>query len=640
MRVCWFLLTAVGCTDASLYAPQGTPSQPDRLALSGRVCTDNPAERSFPLRVFFLVDASPVLGCTDPNGVRVPALLAAVNRVLSPARPNRQVAVARYAGTPELLTDGFTSDAAAVTEAVAGTLAGACTTGCRDTEAAIGLASSTITGDLLRTPAGTRSRTRYLLVILGGGPPLSVPCACREACGCDCAGGSCAGDCLRQCIGDRVIERLSELDSFVRDNGAADLTVHALHLRMPDACDPGAPILRPWADEVLQGAAERGGGQFVGFDSADGFGYDSLPFEAAQSPFQMSSLMATNVNVRVGPDGPADDSDADGLSDTEEEALGSAPGARDTDGDGLSDRVEVLLAPTGVDVAVKDQLSTCQGVPLERDQDADGLLDCEELLLGTDPTLPDSDADGAPDRIEFLWGTNYLSSDLMSDLDQDGVPNGLELQIHSDPRANDPQTRAELGYQYSVVTTGIAPHPYFGKLVQVTGVTLVEASPASRGGVGQVFWDADARTLAWRDPGDFSPGPGVEVTEDGRFALQAQSSIAGGSAERSVGVDVRAADLPSATANETVSIGFVEQECVDFRVSNVLLRGTRESDETVAGTNRVYVFLGEVPRDNPLGVPLVRAALVQVVFVPPDRREPAGDEIVLTDDDFVLLGGE
>ena len=112
------------------------------------------------------------------------------------------------------------------------------------------------------------------------------------------------------------------------------------------------------------------------------------------------------------------------------------------------------------------------------------------------------------------------------------------------------------------------------------------------------------------------------------------------SAERSVTVDVVAADLPPDDQIENVSIGFVEQECVDFRVSNVLLRGTRETAETVAGTNRIFVFLGEVPRDHPLGVPLVRAALVQMVFVPPDRRDPPGDEVVLVDDDFVLLGGE
>jgi len=593
------------------------------------------------LRVFFLVDASPVLGCTDPAGLRVAALQEAAGRVLSPARPNRQVAVARYAGLPELLTDGFTSDAAAVTEAVASTLSGACTTGCRDTEAALSLAKSAITGDLLRAPAGERSRTRYVLVILGGGPPLTVPCACRQECGCDCTGGGCgAGDCLRACVGDRALEEISDLDRFVRDNGAADLTVHAVHLRMPDACDPNAPVLRSWADDLLQDVAERGGGQFVGFDTANGVLYQSLALEAQASPFQMASLLATNVQVRAGPDGPQSDSDADGLSDDEEEAIGSSPDARDSDGDGLSDRVEVLLAPTGIDVGKKDAPAACTGIPVGPDDDGDGLHDCEEALLGTDPTLPDSDADGIVDWIEFLWGTNYLSPDVRSDLDQDGAPNGVEILLHSDPRASDPQVRAELGYQYSVVSTGVAPQPYFGELVEITGVTLVSATAASRGGVGELFWDTSARTLAWRDPGDFSPGEPVSVTEDVRVVLQSVDSIAGSSVERSVTASVARVDLPAADAREEVSIGFVEQECVDFRVSNVLLRGTLETADTVAGTNRVYVFMGEVPHDNPMGIPLVRAALVQMVFIPPDQREPPGDEVVLTDEDFVLLGGE
>ncbi len=52
------------CTDVSLYDPVNIPAQANRVAFTGQVCTDNPAERSFPLRVVFLVDASaaPIAG--------------------------------------------------------------------------------------------------------------------------------------------------------------------------------------------------------------------------------------------------------------------------------------------------------------------------------------------------------------------------------------------------------------------------------------------------------------------------------------------------------------------------------------------------------------------------------------------------
>ena len=49
------------CTDANLYHVTDVPAQPNKVTFTGRVCTDNPTERSFPLRVVFMVDASPLM---------------------------------------------------------------------------------------------------------------------------------------------------------------------------------------------------------------------------------------------------------------------------------------------------------------------------------------------------------------------------------------------------------------------------------------------------------------------------------------------------------------------------------------------------------------------------------------------------
>src|ERR1043166_5518217 len=51
-------LDVTSCTDATLYDPVDVPSQADKVAFTGNVCTDNPAERSFPLRVVFVMDDS------------------------------------------------------------------------------------------------------------------------------------------------------------------------------------------------------------------------------------------------------------------------------------------------------------------------------------------------------------------------------------------------------------------------------------------------------------------------------------------------------------------------------------------------------------------------------------------------------
>ena len=72
--------------------------------------------------------------------------------------------------------------------------------------------------------------------------------------------------------------------------------------------------------------------------------------------------------------GPAD-SDADGLTDDEEVALGLDPQSADSDGDGLDDGTEV--ADAGLD-------------PLVADTDGDGYLDGDEVAEGSDPTDAES----------------------------------------------------------------------------------------------------------------------------------------------------------------------------------------------------------------------------------------------------------
>ncbi len=104
------------------------------------------------------------------------------------------------------------------------------------------------------------------------------------------------------------------------------------------------------------------------------------------------------------PAGGDPDTDGDGLTDSEEEALGTDPHDADTDDDGLSDGDEVLVGGTD---------------PLDADSDADGLFDGEEgILLGTDPLDADSDDDGLDDGTEVLdAGTDPLNADT----DGDGV---------------------------------------------------------------------------------------------------------------------------------------------------------------------------------------------------------------------------
>ena len=94
-----------------------------------------------------------------------------------------------------------------------------------------------------------------------------------------------------------------------------------------------------------------------------------------------------NIDEPIEPNALPIDTDGDGLTDEEEEALGTDPENHDTDGDHIDDRLE---NERGTD-------------PLLSDSDDDGLTDMEEMLIvGTNPINPDSDLDGINDGVEVL----------------------------------------------------------------------------------------------------------------------------------------------------------------------------------------------------------------------------------------------
>ena len=145
------------------------------------------------------------------------------------------------------------------------------------------------------------------------------------------------------------------------------------------------------------------------------------------------------------------DTDGDGLSDINEEDLGTDPNNPDTDGDGILDGTEVFGGTPGV---AGNNITN----PLDVDTDNDGLCDGgrnatfrgETCVVGedtnsngrresseTDPTRPDTDNDGLSDGTEVL--SNYpgpidtfasrpgaQTNPLNPDTDGDGLLDGVE----------------------------------------------------------------------------------------------------------------------------------------------------------------------------------------------------------------------
>ncbi len=126
------------------------------------------------------------------------------------------------------------------------------------------------------------------------------------------------------------------------------------------------------------------------------------------------------------------DTDGDGISDEEEEKMGTNPYSTDTDGDGISDYDEIYMYKTDPFSADtdKDGLSDSKEIieyrtnPLSTDTDKDGLADSDEILVyKTNPLLTDTDGDTLGDGAEMNNGTNPLNVDSDGDLINDNLDN-------------------------------------------------------------------------------------------------------------------------------------------------------------------------------------------------------------------------
>lgn len=131
------------------------------------------------------------------------------------------------------------------------------------------------------------------------------------------------------------------------------------------------------------------------------------------------------------------DSDGDGLTDKQEDILGTDPGWWDTDNDGLGDGEEfhgnTNPYEPGGDPAPFD------------DPDEDGLSDFQESLLVTDPGQWDSDGDGSSDGDEF-WSNADPRDPGSEPQPFPEIPAGtqvdvlIEAEVHVDPEVVPPES--------------------------------------------------------------------------------------------------------------------------------------------------------------------------------------------------------
>jgi hypothetical protein len=157
----------------------------------------------------------------------------------------------------------------------------------------------------------------------------------------------------------------------------------------------------------------------------DGDGYDDPDDDF---PVDSSEWLDTDGDG-TGDNADTDDDD-DGLTDTEEATLGTDPLVADSDGDGVSDYIEYLAGSDPLD-STDTPLDTDGDGTIDlydTDDDDDGLTDTEEAALGTDPLLADTDGDGYDDPDDEF----PLDSSEWEDFDGDGTGDNADTDDDDD----------------------------------------------------------------------------------------------------------------------------------------------------------------------------------------------------------------
>jgi VWA domain-containing protein/thrombospondin type 3 repeat protein len=467
----------------------------DLLELHGTVCTDPPEATNFPVKILFIIDGSGSMQFTDMPAKRALATEEVILRLRD--NPSVSFAVIRFNGGEDVLTKpgaaissadpfgtdlsgAFTRDPTVLQMAVQGLRVADSAT---DYQGALATAYQVLAKDMTAVSKAELSRTKYVLLFLSDGSPFPKCCrAMRTDNLCDPRTNlPFCSDPDQIHTNPTLIPYYTQADedynqdyqifAQVRDImnlgemlGVGEMRLHTALLFDPSLITGLAPdgsfivagvdfVNLPRATALLKGMAQIGMGVFRDFSKSEQIDFLGFDLTNIKRENSIKNLIITDMNQLLTKDGLKVDSDGDGISDEQEFMLGLNRLSRDSDGDGFNDKIELDNMRLGLDPG---QMNPGCEMPSDKaDVDGDGLAKCEEVLLRTSTELFDTDADGIPDGTEVFLGTNPVKSDALEDADLDGIRNGDEIRFHTNVSLDESTTRSGFAYRYKTSELGL-----------------------------------------------------------------------------------------------------------------------------------------------------------------------------------------
>jgi hypothetical protein len=629
-----------GCTDAGLQErARPSPVRDDKLAVSGSLCTGEAGTRVFPLRVLFIVDSSLSTVVTDPPDPvtgetgRERAVRAAWEPLIETDPEGVRVGLIRFSSSALSYTqtdtaDGrryFTADRALLDDATRQLRAADALTNYVN---ALGRAYENLRAEMLMSDLESLPLSKYVVIFVSDGIPDSG----------DDAGGE-------ENTEENILSNVRELRELAADFRVGEF---AFHTALIDATPTGDRD----AQRLLRSMADVGGGTYRSFPSGESLNFLFVDFTVLRRVFTLRTLSVANANA---------------ISDSDQIAAlaGLPPSAAGDAG----------LPPPGADAGAGLPSPPSTGPPIDPrlfsdvdgdgepgcgeplvDSDGDGLADALEAEVGTDPLVADTDDDGYGDRLE--WRSSGLdpldpldlprcvdpgvcadtdmdgTCDCVLDSDGDGVCNCVADATCVDGGTRDcvDADRDGLCDCADRDADGHCDYP------DRDGDMLHDCEEAFTGTQRQGL-DTDADGLPdWLEVRAELNAADDDRLEDRDLDLTVNES------EVLSGTDAWCDDssLRSRLAYRTqvITRGLMGgRTCYDFSVGNITLVPTADgAGDRYPGDrwNRILVFAGEVPFDDPETFPRYRIACVMAAYEPEGNyKMPPSGRFRLDDEDFI-----